>query len=134
MFEKILSGFAPKKGLAILCANIESTLGHPVRKYEMRLFCDDSKIHFFVYLPDEIKLSQLEPSLAFKYNNEKRAHLYKFSDGEKLSKVILYVIKPQLPKEYNLQYVIVKYDGDSPVICEAYGENNGIKEKQTLTL
>lgn len=133
-FEKLLSGFAPKKGLAILAANIEQRLGHPVTKYEMRLFCDDLKIDFLVYLPANIELANLEPATAFKYNNEKRCHLYKFTDGEKLSKVILYVIKPQLPDTYKLQYVIVKYDGDEPVICEAYGENNGNKEKQTITL
>jgi len=134
MLEKLLSGIAPKKGLKILALNIEQTLGHPVEKYEMRLFCIDNKIDFFVYLPDSISLEQLEPHVAFKYNNEKRAHLYKFDQGKKLANLIKYVITPKLPEGYLLEYVIVKYDDENPVICEAYGNKNGVKEKQTINL
>ena len=134
MLEKLLAGFAPKKGLKILALNIEQTLGHPVTKYEMQIFCNENRIDFFIYLPDNISFSQLEPSVAFKYNNEKRAHLYKFTDGEKLSKVVLYIIKPQLPKEYVIDYIIVKYDDENPVTVEAYGTNKGVKEKQTITI
>jgi len=134
MFEKLLGNFAPQKGLQILSVNIAERLGHPVSKYEMRLFCDDNKIDFFIYLPESVKLTDLEPQTAFKYNNEKRAHLYKFQEGEKLAKVVQYVIKPKLPADYKLDYIIVKYDGENPVICETYGTNKGVKEKQVLTL
>ena len=133
MFDKLLSVFSPDKSIKILVHNIQETLGHPVRKFEMRIFTEENKIDFLIYLPAEISLNSLPPQTAFKYNNEKRSHLYKFKDGAQLSKVVMHIIKPKLPPEYVLQYLIVKYSDREPLTAEAYGLHNGEKEKKTIT-
>lgn len=134
MIQKLFTGIGPEKGLTVLRELIAERLGHKVERYEMRMFCDDSKIDFLVYLPESVDLKTLHPETAFKYNNEKRCNLYKFTDGEKLCKVVLYFFKMQLPADYQLQYVIVKYDQNAPIVAEAYGLNKGVKEKQTITI
>lgn len=133
--EKILGGFAPKKALAILAENVASTVGHAVDKFEVRMFVDDSKTDFLVYLPAYVQLKDLEPNTAFKYNNENRSCLYKYKEGDKLCKVVSYAIQDKLPDNYQLQYLILKYEREKDSIVEAYGLKEGnIKEKQTIII
>jgi hypothetical protein len=140
MFEKMLVGFSPRLGLKTLCKLMPDRVGHPVEKYEMRFFAGENRIDFLIYMP-AAHFNALEPrdvktqSLFLKYNNEKKAHLYKFEDGEKICKIALKLIEPKLPKDYTLQYVIVNYDDSSDhVTADAYGTRNNEKEKHTITL
>lgn len=131
--DKLVGRFSPRTGIELLSKAMVEKLGHDVEKFQMRFFTKERRVDFLVFLPDRYPVNQ--NAVFLKYNNKERAHLYHFDGGEKLSNVVLHILKAYLPKDGTIDYIIVNYDASNPkLMVDAYMTINNEKQMQTIEL
>lgn len=129
--ENIIGKFNPKTGLEILSKSITERLGIEVDKFDIYFYGGINKVEFWIFLPEQYDLTEKR----FAKFNEQRTLIHALPDSEKMSKIILSIIKAYLPKDCVIDFLIIHHDKNKEALnIDAYITVKEEKQKQTFSI